>query len=69
MQRKDTRNNDQAGIRTNRTFEEDGSWFFKMREGGLAGPFRDEQEASTQLEIYIRLATSGLLPAGGSLSS
>jgi len=46
--------------RTIRTFEEDGSWFFKTREGHLAGPFRDELEASIQLEVYIRMVTTGL---------
>ena len=67
MQRKDTRNSDQAGIRTRRTFKEGGNWFFKTREGGLAGPFRDELEASTQLEVYIRLLNSGLSTASEAL--
>ena len=60
MERKDLRSSDQAGDRTRRTFEENGSWFFKTREGELAGPFRDELEASTRLEVYIRLVKSGL---------
>ena len=43
-------------------FRKDGNWYFKTREGGTAGPFRDELEASTQLEVYIRLAGSDRLP-------
>jgi hypothetical protein len=69
MQRKDTRNNDQVSIRTNRTFKESGNWFFKTREGELAGPFRDELEASTRLEIYIRLIHLGLPTVSGELST
>jgi len=42
-------------------YEEDGSWFFKTREGGSVGPFRDELETSTRLEVYIRMVDSGLL--------
>ena len=50
-----------GGARTNRMFEEDGSWFFKTREGCSVGPFRDELETSTRLEVYIRMVDSGLL--------
>ena len=67
MRHKDTNNSDQVSIRTTRTFKEDGSWFFKTREGELAGPFRDELEASTRLEVYIRLVNSGLLSVSGAL--
>lgn len=62
MVRKDTRTGEQAGTRTSRTFTRDGSWFFKTREGELAGPFRDELEASVRLEVYIRMVSSGLQP-------
>jgi hypothetical protein len=50
-----------AGCRSNRMYREDGDWFFKTREGDTVGPFQEELEASTQLEIYIRLISSGLL--------
>jgi hypothetical protein len=50
-----------GGARTYRMYEEDGSWFFKTREGGSVGPFRDELETSTRLEVYIRMVDSGLL--------
>jgi hypothetical protein len=60
MERKNLRDSDQAGSRTRRTFEENGNWFFKTREGELAGPFQDELEASTRLEVYIRMVNSGL---------
>jgi len=61
MPRDDARSSKPDCTRTIRTFEQDGSWFFKTREGELAGPFRDELEASTQLEVYIRLVSAGLL--------
>jgi len=62
MPREDARSNNPGCTRTIRTFEEDGNWFFKTREGDLVGPFRDELEASTQLEVYIRMINTGLLP-------
>lgn len=55
-------NNPQANSRTNRMFMDKGNWFFRTREGDTVGPFQGELEASTQLEVYIRLVTSGLLP-------
>jgi hypothetical protein len=67
MERKDLRDSDQAGSRTRRTFEENGNWFFKTREGELAGPFRDELEASTRLEVYIRVVNSSLPSANESV--
>lgn len=61
MRQLDT-NNCQASDRTGRMFRDNGNWFFKTREGDTIGPFREELEASTQLEVYIRLVNSGLLP-------
>lgn len=58
--RTDTRK--QVGARSSRMYEEGGSWYFNTREGTVVGPFRDELEAYTQLEVYIRMADSGLLP-------
>jgi hypothetical protein len=49
-------------------FKADGSWFFRTREGNTVGPFADELEASTQLEVYIRLVNAGLLPEQEELS-
>ena len=63
-----TRKSDQstrAHYRTNRMVEVGGGWYFKTREMGLVGPFRDELEAFTQLEAFIRLAEAGLLPDSG----
>jgi len=51
------------GARSSRMYEEGGNWFFNTREGTVVGPFRDELEAYTQLEVYIRLADSDMLPA------
>lgn len=48
--------------RTNRMYNTGDGWYFKTREGATVGPFADELEASTQLEVYIRLANTGLLP-------
>ena len=61
MRRIDSKNN-LVCLRTNRMFKVEAGWFFKTREGHTIGPFRDELEASTQLEVYIRLVTAGLLP-------
>lgn len=64
------RNSDQSASaqhRTNRMVEVGGAWYFKTREMGLVGPFRDELEAFTQLEAFIRLASAGLLPDDGLL--
>lgn len=61
MQRKDDKNK-KVSFRSDRMFEDDGNWYCKTREGGTIGPFQDELEASTQLELYIRMAGSGLLP-------
>lgn len=58
-----------AGYRSNRMYREDGDWFFKTREGETVGPFQEELEASTQLEIYIRLISSGLLATEEGLRS
>ncbi len=55
-------------VRSNRMFRIDDSWFFKTREGDSVGPFEDELEASTQLEVYIRLVNAGLLPVSEELS-
>jgi hypothetical protein len=51
-----------ACYRTSRMFRENGNWFFKTREGDTVGPFQEELEASTRLEVYIRLVNAGLLP-------
>jgi Domain of unknown function (DUF6316) len=58
-----------ACYRTSRMFRENGNWFFKTREGDTVGPFQEELEASTQLEVYIRLVNAGLLPGQNVLRS
>ena len=52
--------------RSTRMFKDKESWFFNTREGKAIGPFRDKLEASTQLEVYIRMADSGLLSSKAS---
>ena len=54
--------NSHTSYRTCRMYRDNGNWFFKTREGDTVGPFEEELEASTQLEVYIRLVSSGLLP-------
>ncbi|MEZ5502740.1 MAG: DUF6316 family protein [Halioglobus sp.] len=67
--KRDKTNNNQVCVRSNRMFRQDGQWYFRTREESVIGPFRDELEASTQLEVYIRLLDSQLLPARDESSS
>ena len=60
MKRKDETNT-RTHFRSSRMFEENGCWYFNTREGEMIGPFKDELEASTKLEVYIRLVDAGLL--------
>ena len=65
MKRKsDTSNEQVERSRSSRMYEENGNWFFNTREGTVVGPFRDKLEACTQLEVYIRMAGSGMLRLG-----
>jgi len=48
--------------RSERIVEEAGQWYFYTREGTLEGPFEDRQDAELQVEAYIRVMNSGLLP-------
>ena len=60
MKRKDD-SSTRTHFRSSRMFEENGYWYFNTREGDMIGPFKDELEASTKLEVYIRLVDTGLL--------
>lgn len=42
--------------------QEGGMWFFYTREGTLEGPFDGQMEAVLQLDKYIKVMNSGLLP-------
>ena len=68
MKRKSDKNN-QVCYRTPRMYQEGDSWYFTTREATVRGPFCDELEASTQLEVYIRMLDSGLLPEQDSYSA
>ena len=48
-------------FRTNRVFREGEQWFFKVRGGGVMGPYLSELEVSSAMETFIRNAQSGLL--------
>ena len=41
-------------------FEEGGSWFFRTREGTMEGPYMDEWEAQTWVDLYVSFMASGL---------
>ena len=56
----------QRELRSSRMFRENHRWYFRTREGQSIGPFDTELEASTQLEVYIRLVEVGLVPAANS---
>ena len=47
--------------RTDRMVKDQGSWFFHTRENTIEGPFGNEFQAQSQLEVYIKLQTSGIL--------
>ena len=55
-------------FRTNRMFEVHGKCYFHTREGTTEGPFKDELEAKTWVELYVGMMCSGLLPIDGELS-
>ena len=48
--------------RSERMVKEGGKWFFYTREGTMEGPFESEVQALIQLDQYIRVVESGLLP-------
>ena len=51
-----------AWYRTDRLAKHDDKWFFHTREKTIEGPFINEHDAQSQLETYINLQHSGLLP-------
>ncbi len=46
--------------RSDRLFEQAGSWHFYTREGTVEGPFNSRTGALERLEVYIHLMQSGL---------
>ncbi len=68
MKRKDD-DQEQGCLRSTRTFQEEGSWFFRTREGDSIGPFQDELEASTDIERVLVefLGDAGAEKAAGDL--
>ncbi len=48
--------------RTDRMFEQAGSWHFYTREGTVEGPFGSRHKAEERLEVYINLMQSGMSP-------
>lgn len=65
------RENDQGATsyyRSDRFFEEGGSWFFATREGTIEGPFVDKYEAEDQLNKYVKISRLGLISAESGLA-
>ena len=48
--------------RSDRLFEQAGSWHFYTREGTVEGPYATRPKAVERLEVYIRLMQSGISP-------
>ena len=51
--------------RSERLFEEGGSWHFYTREGTVEGPFSSKFRALDALDTYIRLIQAGLSSKAG----
>ena len=51
---------DYSRLRTDRMFEKGGIWFFRTREGTMEGPYMDEWEAQTWVDLYVSFIGSGL---------
>ncbi len=49
--------------RSDRFFEQAGTWHFYTREGTVEGPFASKLKAQERLEVYIALLQSGLSPS------
>ncbi|NCF18148.1 MAG: hypothetical protein GWP63_07895 [Haliea sp.] len=48
--------------RSERIVQDGDFWFFYTREGTVHGPFDSRLKAISQLDQYIKVVTSGLLP-------
>ena len=48
--------------RTDRMFEQGGSWHFYTREGTIEGPFASRHQATDRLEVYVNLMKAGMSP-------
>jgi len=68
MKRKQSGDN-QDCPRSNRMYRDQDGWYFNTREGKPVGPFHDQLEASTQLEVYIRSMDVGLVQPTAARSS
>jgi len=55
-------------FRTDRMVQDGGRWFFLTREKTIEGPFDCRADAVDQLEVYIRLAKSDMLPSKATYS-
>lgn len=59
--RKDDDPTSRTRYRTDRVVNDNGKWYFLTREGKVEGPFECQADALEHLEIYVRVAQSGLI--------
>ena len=55
-------------FRTERMFENAGSWYFHTREGSTEGPCESQLDALARLGVYIEIQELKLLSPDGGLS-
>jgi hypothetical protein len=58
--RKDDRPRTRVWSRSDRLFEQAGSWHFYTREGTVEGPYGSKPRAKERLEVYVALMQAGL---------
>lgn len=66
MKRKDDTST-KTRFRSIRIVQEGDGYYFYTREGKLYGPFKDKEEASAQVEVYISVISSNMIPADSEL--
>ena len=52
-------------FRSDRLRQEDGSWYFRTREGSVEGPYETRTNAESQLATYIQLKVTDPDTSGG----
>ena len=55
-------------FRASRFFQEGGKWYFFTREGTIEGSFASRADAQERLQEYIKVMSSGFIPANSSLA-
>jgi hypothetical protein len=55
-------------FRSDRMMRDQGNWFFQTREHTIEGPFHNELQAQTQLDIYINMHKAGIIESASDYS-